>query len=68
VRAGELSAALQRDYQAACQRAILRPSLRKAWVQSAMDVVMSRRLYKNPLVRGALRWGYERKALEMTKS
>ncbi|HKP60750.1 MAG TPA: geranylgeranyl reductase family protein [Polyangiales bacterium] len=67
LRAGRLHAGLQREYQAACQRAILRPSLRKAWVQSAMDVVMARGWYRNPLVVGALRWGYERKALEMTK-
>jgi menaquinone-9 beta-reductase len=67
LRAGTLTASLQRQYQAACERAILRPSLRKAWVQSAMDFVMSRRWYRNALVLGALRWGYERKALEMTK-
>jgi geranylgeranyl reductase family protein len=62
LRAGMLSASLQREYQAVCQRAILRPSLKKAWVQSAMDIVMSRRLYRNPLVVEALRWGYERQS------
>jgi geranylgeranyl reductase family protein len=68
LRSGRLDPALQREYQASCERAILRPSQRKAWVQSAMDLVMSHRLYRNPLVRGALRWGYEHQALEMTKS
>lgn len=65
---GELSASLRRSYQQSCERAILKPSRRKAWVQSAMDTVITRKLYRNPLVRTALRLGYEHKALEMTKS
>jgi geranylgeranyl reductase family protein len=68
LRCGELSVALRRSYQTSCERAILRPSRRKAWVQSAMDTVVARKLYRNPFVRTALRLGYEHKALEMTKS
>jgi menaquinone-9 beta-reductase len=67
LRAGELGAHLRRSYQRSCERAILRPSRGKAWVQSAMDTVIARKLYRNPLVRTALRLGYEHHALEMTK-
>lgn len=68
LRCGELTGALRRSYQQQAERLILRPSRRKAWVQSAMDKVVSCKLYRNPLVRTALRLGYENKALEITKS
>ena len=67
LRQGELGPNLAAEYRAACERAIMKPSLRKAWVQAAMDVVVSRKLYRNRWVQSALRWGYENKALEMTK-
>ena len=60
-RGFELWPELERTYRSECKRAILRPSQHQAWIQAAMDVVVSRRLYSNTLVRGALRWGYERK-------
>jgi geranylgeranyl reductase family protein len=68
VRAGVLSEALGREYTAGCARAITRPSRGKAWVQRLMNLIVERRLYANPAVRAALRWGYENQALEMTKS
>jgi geranylgeranyl reductase family protein len=68
LRRGGLDRQLRDEYQQSCERTILRPSQRKAWVQSAMDTVIARRLYRNSLVRGAIRFGYEHKALEMTKS
>jgi geranylgeranyl reductase family protein len=68
VRSGELTAALGREYAERCARAITRPSRGKAWVQRLMNVIVERRLYANPAVRAALRWGYENQALEMTKS
>lgn len=57
----ELWSELERAYRSECKRAILRPSQHQAWIQAAMDVVVSRCLYRNTLVRGALHWGYSRK-------
>jgi menaquinone-9 beta-reductase len=67
-RAGELTAAIRQEYESACRRDIARRSRAKGWVQEAMAVIVERRLYRSRLVRGALAWGFERRALEMTKS
>jgi flavin-dependent dehydrogenase len=67
LRSGELGTRLRRSYQRSFERAILDPSRRKAWVQTAMDTVVRRKLYRNSVVRTALRLGYEHQALEMTK-
>jgi geranylgeranyl reductase family protein len=67
LREGGLGPELASEYRAACERTIMKPSLRKAWVQAVMEVVMSRKLYEQRWVQSALRWGYEHKALEMTK-
>jgi geranylgeranyl reductase family protein len=68
LKRGELSAALQQRYEAACKRDIARPSRGKAWIQRAMAVIVERRLYRSSFVRGALTLGYKHNALEMTKS
>jgi menaquinone-9 beta-reductase len=67
LRGGSLDADLRRSYQQRCERAILRPSRHKAWVQAAMDKVVGCKLYQNRLVRTVLRLGYEHQALEITK-
>lgn len=59
---------LERAYRRECTRAILRPSQHKAWIQAGMDVVVSRSLYRNTLVRGALRWGYSREGRKLSKA
>jgi geranylgeranyl reductase family protein len=55
-------------YEAACAATIGRPSRVKAWIQRAMLEIVDRELYRNPLIRAGLTWGYEHRALEMTKS
>jgi geranylgeranyl reductase family protein len=67
-RNGELDASLRKRYEDACYRDIVRPSRAKAWVQRAMAVIIERKLYRLALVRSSLAWGYEHRALEMTKS
>ena len=68
IREGELNASLQGRYERACQRDIAAPSRSKAWVQRAMAVIVDRKLYRSRFVRSALTWGYQNRALEMTKS
>lgn len=65
---GELTTALRRTFEDRCHDEIGRASRKKAWVQHAMAVLVSRRLYRLGIVRGALTWGYANRALEMTKS
>lgn len=65
---GELGRSLQHRYQRACAREIGRPSRAKAWVQSGMTQIVERGLYHSKLVRSVLTWGYQHRALEMTKS
>lgn len=67
VHTGDVEAPL-REYEEACRADIGRPSRAKAWISRAMLEVVDRRLYRNPLVRAGLTWGYEHRALEMTKS
>ena len=55
-------------YETACATSIGRPSRGKAWIQRAMLEIVERNLYANRLVRAGLTWGYEHRALEMTKS
>jgi geranylgeranyl reductase family protein len=61
-------AELRREYERTCWRVISRKSRSRAWVQAAMATIVDRRLYRLPPVLGALAWGYEHHALEMTKS
>jgi geranylgeranyl reductase family protein len=68
VRNGLLGRELQGKYAAACERALVRPSRRKAWIQRAMNLVVMLKLYEKPAVRTALRWGYEHRALEIAKN
>ena len=65
---GRLTGALRERYAAACKAAIGAPSRKKAFVQRALNEIVERRLYRSRLVRTALRFGYQRRALEMTKS
>jgi geranylgeranyl reductase family protein len=68
VRRGGLGRSLQHRYERACAREIGRPSRKKAWVQSGMTEIVERKLYHSKLVRSVLTWGYQHRALEMTKS
>jgi geranylgeranyl reductase family protein len=68
VAQGGLTTALQRAFEDRCRAEIGRPSRKKAWVQHAMAVLVSRRLYRSAIVRAGLTWGYANRALEMTKS
>ena len=68
VAVGALTPALRAEYEGACRRVITLPSRKKAAVQRAMAVVVERELYRVRPVLAALRWGYTRRALEMTKS
>ena len=65
---GRLTGALRERYAAACKAAIDAPSRKKAFVQRALNEIVERRLYRSRIVRAALRVGYQRRALEMTKS
>jgi geranylgeranyl reductase family protein len=65
---GELGPALRARYAQACARDIGRPSRAKAWVQRGLALIVRQRLYRSRWVRSALAWGYQRRALEMTKS
>jgi geranylgeranyl reductase family protein len=68
VRQGGLDASLAARYEDTCARDIARPSRGKAFVQRAMLEIVERRLYENTWIRRALAFGYEHRALEMTKS
>lgn len=68
VAQGELTTALQRTFEERCRAEIGQPSRKKRWVQRAMAVLVSRRLYRSSIVRAGLTWGYTNRALEMTKS
>jgi geranylgeranyl reductase family protein len=56
------------EYEASCKRDIHLPSRAKLAVQRGIATIVDRKLYRVPLVRSALRWGYQKGALEMTKS
>lgn len=68
VGSGGLTPALRKRYEQTCHKELARPSRAKEWVQRGMAVIVERQLYRSAIVRGALRWGYEHHALEMTKS
>jgi len=68
VRHGSLTSDDQRRYERTCQADIGKPSRKKAWVQAGMGFVVEQNLYRSPLVRSLLTWGYQHRALEMTKS
>jgi flavin-dependent dehydrogenase len=65
---GELTPSVRQRYDDDCSRAIARPSRRKAWAQLLMQQIMQRRLYANPALRSALRWGYQHQWLETSKA
>jgi geranylgeranyl reductase family protein len=68
VVAGGFDKARCRSYERALSREVSRTSRAKAWVQRAMVEVVDRKLYENAFVRSGIAWGYEHRALEMTKS
>jgi geranylgeranyl reductase family protein len=68
VAARRNEAELRREYERTCWRVISRKSRSRAWVQAAMATIVDRQLYRLRPVRGALAWGYEHHALEITKS
>ena len=68
IHEGGLTGALRERYARACDTAIYGPSRKKALVQRGIDVIVQRGLYRSRIVRTALRLGYQRRALEMTKS
>ncbi len=65
---GGLNPALRTRYEHTCAHEIGKPSYRKRWVQDALDVIVQRGLYRSTVVRSLLAFGYEHRALEMTKS
>jgi len=68
VRGDGLGPALLRGYEQRCWRDIGQPSRAKAAVQRGIATIVRRKLYRVPGVRGALTWGYRRRAFEMTKA
>jgi flavin-dependent dehydrogenase len=68
LRGGRLTGAVRERYARECARAIGGPSRKKAWVQRGMALIVDLGLYRSAAVRSALRVGYQRRALEMTKS
>jgi len=68
VREGGLGVALRERYAGDCDRLVTRPSRRKLLLQHALRMVVRGGLYRNPLVRAALRAGYQRRATEITRS
>lgn len=68
VAQGELTPALRREFEDRCRAEIGRPSQKRVWIQRAMAVLVSRRLYRSAIVRAALTWGYTNRALETIKA
>jgi len=62
-----LDARAVRAYQRDCERAIIWPSMLRLGVQEAMRTLVSTGIYRRPLIKRALAWGYEGDALEITK-
>jgi geranylgeranyl reductase family protein len=56
-----------RAYQRRLRRDIFDPSARRRRIESALAIVIGRRLYRWGIVRSLLRWGYGRGSLEMSK-
>jgi geranylgeranyl reductase family protein len=58
LQAGELSEPLRARYASACARQFARPGRRKLWAQEANEFIMQHRLFRRPLVRTLLQWGW----------
>lgn len=62
-----LDAGAARRYRWACARRVAWPSALRVGIQDAVDVLVTRDLYRNALVKRALGWGYGGNALEVSK-
>ena len=58
LRAGGLDATLRERYDRECRRYMGRRSQRRLWIQEVMHWVMRANLFRLPVTRSLLRWGY----------
>jgi flavin-dependent dehydrogenase len=64
LQCGELSHELQARYAQGCKQQFMRPSRVKLWVQDAIEIIVKRQLFRQPMVRTLLRWGWGHSMLD----
>ena len=65
--AGGLDEKSIKQYGRLCYCDILKPSKTRVFLQHAMRIIVKLQLYKLPITRKILQWGYSRESLEMSK-